>query len=105
MDKKIMTILCLTILAAAWIIRPHTTLAQAQSKSFAGVFPFVTASGLFGMFDQLNGKVYIYNNDLSRCVYEGQVGELGEPVAKIGGETESAVKSVTYGMPVSKTSQ
>ena len=92
MNKTIIAV-CLTILAAAWIIRPHTTLAQ--SKSFAGVYPFVTASGLFGLFNQSDGKIYIYNNNLSECIYKGQAGDLGEPIAKIGGKEETT----TYSMP------
>jgi len=94
MNKMNITVLCLTILAAAWIMRPNTTMAEG--KSFAGVYPFVTASGLFGVFDQNNGKVFIYNNDLSQCVYKGQLGELGAPVEKIGGEAEKPVKTMSY---------
>ena len=76
------------MILAVWAIYPSKI--RADNKNFAGVMPFVTSSGLMGFFNQNDGKIYIYNNPLSECLYEGQVTQLGEAVEKI-----RAAKSVT----------
>ena len=79
MDKKTLAVFC-SALAIVWVLRPHIGLAQ--NKSFAGIVPFVSATGSIGMFDQNDGKIYIYNNNLSEISYQGQLQELGKPFTK-----------------------
>lgn len=87
---------CLTILVAAWILRPNTTVAQ--EKNYSGVFPFVTAAGILGLFDQKDGKLYMYNNNLTQVVYMGQVTELGKPLVRLN-TPQPATEVKSYGVP------
>ena len=89
MNKQIILTICLAVLASLWMLRPHQSIAVG--KNFAGVVPFVTSSGLFGVFNQNNGKIYVYDNNLSQCLYEGQMEELGKPVTKIHSQKPSPV--------------
>jgi hypothetical protein len=81
MNKSTLIIFCITFLAALWIIQPRASLAQ--TKSFSGVIPFITTTGSFGLFNENDGKIYIYDNNLSTCVFKGQLDELGKPVRTI----------------------
>lgn len=54
--------------------------SSASAARFSGVMPFTTALGLVGFFDQNDGKIYFYNEDLQKCISVSQVGTLGEPV-------------------------
>lgn len=79
--------LLLTIAAISLSFLLGQTLAvKAESKSFAGVVPFANASGLFGLFNQNNGKVYIYDHNIKECLFEGQIEELGKAATTIRAE-------------------
>ncbi len=52
-------------------------------KSFPGVNAFTTPSGRFGFFEQGTGRIYIYDDNVSNCVFIGQLKALGEPIEKI----------------------
>lgn len=54
--------------------------SAATNGRFSGVIPFTTPLGLVGFFDQNDGKIYFYNEDLQKCISVSQVGRLGEPV-------------------------
>ena len=36
-----------------------------------------------GFFDQNNGRVYVYDNNISRCLFIGQIQNLGQPIAVV----------------------
>ena len=76
MNIRMIVIIAITVLVAALALRPSQT--YAQKKDFAGVVPFAIPSGSVGFFNQTNGKVYVYDSDLTRCIYEGQLEELGQ---------------------------
>lgn len=78
MQKSTIILMGLVILVSVWMLRPQTGLAQANT--FAGVVPFSTSAGTFGFFDQNSGKLYMYDNNLTKCIFIGQVENLGEPI-------------------------
>ncbi len=75
----------ITIVCAGFLLG-QTIKSQAQGKSFAGVMPFMTSAGYFGLFNQNDGKVYIYDGDINKCVFEGRIDELGKPAIKTTGQ-------------------
>jgi hypothetical protein len=52
------------------------------SKSFAGVIPFMTSNDRLGFFDQSSGMVYLYDDNISKCLFQGQISTLGSPIQK-----------------------
>ena len=59
------------------------TQSKASGRSFAGVVPFTTSGDRFGFFDQSNGKIYLYDSNISQCVFTGQLEDLGKPIQAI----------------------
>ena len=53
---------------------------KTQTKNFSGVVPFVTNNDRVGFLDQKNGRIYIYDNYVSQCLYFGQIQDLGQPI-------------------------
>ena len=53
---------------------------KTQTKSFLDVVPFVTNNDRVGFFDQKTGRIYIYDNNVSQCLYIGQIQDLGQPI-------------------------
>ena len=86
--RTVLTIICMAILT---VFAVHTV-TRADGKGFAGVYPFVTSSSLLGLFNQNDGKIYVYDNDFSKCLYEGQVQELGKPIVKVHSEKPTTIK-------------
>jgi|GEM_PF-1971351 len=71
------------IISATALILPITThQIMAQNRNFSNVVPFSTSAGRLGFFDQGDGKIYIYDNNLSECIFKGQLDELGKPLRK-----------------------
>ena len=56
---------------------------KVRSRSFAGVIPFVTSNDRVGFFDQNNGRFYMYDSDVAKCVFVGQIHSLGKPIEAI----------------------
>ena len=54
--------------------------AKPEGKNFAGVIPFATPGGFLGFFDQKDGKIYMYDSELSECTFVGQLEELGKSI-------------------------
>ncbi len=51
--------------------------AEAQSRGFGGVVPFVTPSGWVGLFNQNDGMMYFYDDRLQNCIKTVKVNTLG----------------------------
>ena len=75
----------LLILAAAMVFLGVSLQKQtaAQTVGFPSVVPFVTPSGLVGLFDQKDGKMYLYDANLNECFMITQVTTLGSPMTKL----------------------
>ncbi len=77
------TFLSLIAALALGFLFAQTFAVKAETKSFAGVVPFATPSGMVGFFNQNNGKIYIYDNNVSVCMFEGKIDELGKKAITI----------------------
>jgi hypothetical protein len=84
MNKFIFQVLCFLTLALSYIVVFSTGKSQAATlHSFPGVAPFTTPSGRFGLFEQGTGKIFVYDDNISECVFIGQLSALGEPIEKL----------------------
>ena len=77
--NKLTTLLTIVIIALSFTLGT-TMQSKAQNKSFVGILPFVTSSDRIGFLDQSNGRIYIYDNNVSQCLYIGQIQDLGQPI-------------------------
>lgn len=77
MQTKIIAIVALALAVIAFVRPDH---AHSQGKNFNSVMPFFTSGGSLGFFDQSEGKVYIYDSNLSSCIFQGKLENLGEPI-------------------------
>lgn len=59
------------------------TKGKAEEKNFIGVLPFVTNNGRVGFLDQKSGKIYIYDTNMSQCLFVGQIRALGKPIQAV----------------------
>ena len=57
-----------------------TMQSKAQDRNYSGIVPFATSSDRIGFFDQSNGRVYIYDNNVVNCLFIGQIQSLGKPI-------------------------
>ncbi len=86
MKKLGFQMVCLLTLALSYVFVFSTGRSQAATPvthSFPGVSTFVTPSGRVGFFEQGTGKIFIYDNNLSECVYIGQMSALGDPIEEL----------------------
>ena len=88
MTNSFFKTICVCALIAGSIFIGSTLPSTAEDKleslrSFPGVNVFTTASGRLGFFEQGTGRIFIYNDNLSDCVYIGQLKALGEPIELI----------------------
>jgi len=74
------TVFLVIIITALSFSLVATMQCKAQNKSYAGVVPFMTSSDRLGFLDQTNGRVYMYDNNFSQCVFVGQIQALGQPI-------------------------
>ena len=81
MNKKV-SLLLIVIAVLSWGLLT-TTQSKATGKSFSGVVPFATSGDRFGFFDQGNGKIYLYDSNISQCVFIGQLEDLGKPIQAV----------------------
>ena len=77
--NKITAFLVVLITALSFILGA-TVQGKAQNKSFAGIIPFGTTGDRIGFLDQTNGRIYVYDNNISQCVFTGQITGLGQPI-------------------------
>ncbi|MBL8014261.1 MAG: hypothetical protein JNN05_10475 [Candidatus Omnitrophica bacterium] len=75
---------CVTILifTSIFIGTTMNSMAQEAGRNFSGVSLFNTPAGRLGFFEQSTGKIYLYDDNLTRCVFIGQLKELGQPIEK-----------------------
>ena len=52
----------------------------AQSSSLANVVPIPLAGGRLGLFDRTEGKIYVYDRNLEKCLLTAEVQKLGDPL-------------------------
>jgi len=93
MNKK--AYLLLIIVAALGLGLLIATQSKASARGFAGVVPFTTSGDRFGFFDQNSGKIYLYDSNISQCVFTGQLEDLGKPIHAIAIDTNAGSNADT----------
>lgn len=56
---------------------------KSEQAKFDQILPFTTPTGFLCLFDQKDGKIYIYDSNFSKCKFVLELKKLGEPIAKI----------------------
>ena len=85
------TIFLLIIIMALCFSLGTTMPSKAQDKNYTGIMPFVTTNDRVGFFDQSNGKIYIYDNNISQCLFIGQMQNLGQAVQVVTSTSVSTI--------------
>lgn len=99
-NKILLTILC--ILTALNGILLFTQQSNAKTKSFYTVFPFVTQSGRIGFFDQEDGKIFIYDDNLEKLIAKAQLTSLGDDMEHIDKSSPKASENKTIIVPANQ---
>ena len=60
----------------------HALQAQ-ENASFHNVMPFSTIGGFIGFFDQKDGMVYIYDDQMKEAIFIYKLSELGQPSEEV----------------------
>ncbi len=81
MNKKASLLLIVIAVLSCGLLM--ATQSKASGKSFSGVVPFATSGDRFGFFDQSNGKIYLYDSNISQCVFIGQLEDLGKSIQSL----------------------
>jgi hypothetical protein len=77
--NKVTTFLVIVIIALSFCLG-STMQSRAQDRSFSGVYPFITSNDRVGFFDQSNGKIYVYDSNVTNCLFVGQIRNLGDSI-------------------------
>ena len=77
------TAFLLIVITALSFTLGATMQSHAQGKSFAGVIPFITTTDRVGFLDQSNGRIYMYDSNVTECLFIGQIQSLGQPIQSI----------------------
>jgi len=77
--NKITIFLTIVIMALCFCLG-STMQGRAQDKNFTGILPFVTSNDRVGFLDQSNGRIYMYDSNISQCLFVGQIQSLGQPI-------------------------
>lgn len=93
--KKILNAL-LTIVLALTVSIIFQKASKAQDASFLNIIPFVNNVGYIGFFDQNTGMVYLYDSNLTKCIMNAQLVELGKPATTLTPFTPPFKKDLGY---------
>jgi len=85
------TLFLVIVIGALSFCLGTTKQSKAQDKNFTGIIPFVISNDRVGFFDQSNGRVYIYDNHISQCLFIGQIQSLGQPVNAVSSNPVSTI--------------
>jgi hypothetical protein len=85
--NKITIVLLIIVMALSFSLGA-TKQSRAQDKNF-NVVPFVTSNDRVGFLDQSNGRIYMYDSNISQCLFVGQIQTLGQPIQTIASNPSS----------------
>jgi len=88
--NKITAFLLIVITALSFTLGA-TMQSKAQDKSYAGIIPFVTSNDRVGFLDQANGRIYIYDSNISTCLFVGQIESLGKTINIVSSNTPNTL--------------
>lgn len=91
--NKITTYLVIIIIALSFILGT-TMQSKASNKSFSGVIPFVTSNNRVGFFDQTTGRIYMYDDNITTCLFTGQLTALGQAITTISNNTPTGTYNI-----------
>ena len=74
------TAFLLIVITALSFVLGTTMPSKAQNKNFTGIQVFITGNNRVGFLDQSNGRIYLYDSDISKCIFVGQIQSLGDPI-------------------------
>jgi len=94
MKKLILSNLLVFLIAFGMFFSFRLGTTQAQMNSLTGVYPFFTSAGYMGFLDTNNGMFYLYDSDLTRCMLQKQITELGKPAITIKNEFQEKGQGV-----------
>jgi hypothetical protein len=77
------TAFLLVVITALSFILGSTMQGNAQNKGFSGIVPFSTTTDRLGFLDQNTGRIYVYENNYSQCVFIGQLQGLGQAIQTV----------------------
>ena len=84
--KKTNVVLIAVCLLVGVVVFVATARAQSgvvPRRDLSGLKIVAYSSGLTGFFDPGDGKLYLYDSNLERCILVRQLTELGEPMKMI----------------------
>lgn len=76
---NILNIALMIVVLVLCALSYQQTLAE-QTQNFYRVMPFTTSGGYLGFFNNQDGMIYLYDDNLKECVYISQLTALGEPM-------------------------
>lgn len=74
------TVFLLVIIMALSFLLGASMQSKAENKTYTGIMPFVTSNDRIGFVDQNNGRIYIYDSNISKCLFIGQIDTLGQSI-------------------------
>jgi hypothetical protein len=91
--NKLTPFLVMIIIALGFILGT-TMQSKAANKGFMGVIPFVTSNNRVGFFDQGTGKIYMYDDNITTCLFVGQLTELGQSIQTLANNTPPGTNNI-----------
>lgn len=91
--NKITPFLVIVIIALSFLLGT-TIQSKATNKGFAGVIPFVTSNNRVGFFDQGTGKIFMYDDNITSCLFIGQMSELGQAIKTVSNNTPTGTYNI-----------
>jgi hypothetical protein len=95
MNKSLLSVLAIILTVGTLSFLPKKLMAE--EKNFNHVIPFSTTSGRIGFFDQSNGKIYIYDENMANCVFNGQLNQLGSAIQGTVVQTNRELRTIPVG--------
>ena len=80
--KKFVFLYLVTILQLCMLLGTALN-SSANALDYNALSIGATAGGNFFIINRVDGKIYLYNNDLSRCFAQYQFDGIGKPIIQI----------------------
>jgi hypothetical protein len=87
------TIVIMALSFSLGTMQSRAAQSAGQATAFSGVIPFVTSNNRIGFFDQKTGQIYMYDDNISTCIFIGQLSQLGQPVQVSKNENTPAIQA------------
>jgi len=78
-----LTAFLMVVITALCFVLGTTIQSKAQNKAYTTIVPFPTGVDRVGFLDQSNGRIYVYDSNMTKCIFVGQIESLGKPVTEV----------------------